>query len=153
MQRVNSMADTVRSYTSGGFEGNPKWLTISDSQNLIDPQINNALNWNTEYMNSDCSLMPVVAYLADHKAETLNRVVKVTEQLAMALEFISREAKSFQRDHTLLQSFFETLEKVNPDLSEIMSRNTLELLNEKKEMLTARSEHEKLLHEIFAAHD
>ncbi len=82
VQRVNSMADTIRSYTAGGFEGNPKWLTISDSQNLIDPQVNNALNWNTEYMNSDCSLMPVVAYLADHKAETLNRVVKVTEDFA-----------------------------------------------------------------------
>ena len=82
VQRVNSMADTVRSYTSGGFEGNPKWLTISDTQNLIDPQVNNALNWNTEYMNSDCSVMPVVAYLADHKAETLDRVVKVTEDFA-----------------------------------------------------------------------
>ncbi|MDD5336818.1 MAG: MMPL family transporter, partial [Rhodoferax sp.] len=77
VQRVNSMADTIRSYTSGAFEGNPKWLTISETQNLIDPQVNNALNWNTEYMNSDCSVMPVVAYLSDHKAETLNRVVKV----------------------------------------------------------------------------
>lgn len=82
VQRVNSMADTVRSYTSGGFEGNPKWLTISDNQNLIDPQVNNALNWNTEYMNSDCSVMPVVAYLSDHKAETLDAVVNVVEKFA-----------------------------------------------------------------------
>ena len=82
VQRVNSMADTVRSYTSGGFEGNPKWVTISEVQNLIDPQVNNALNWNTEYMNSDCSLMPIVAYLSDHKSETLNRVVKVVEDFA-----------------------------------------------------------------------
>jgi predicted RND superfamily exporter protein len=82
VQRVNSMADTIRSYTSGSFEGNPKWLTISETQNLIDPQINNALNWNTEYMNSDCSVMPVVAYLSDHKAETLSRVVKVVEDFA-----------------------------------------------------------------------
>ena len=82
VQRVNSMADTVRSYTAGGFEGNPKWLVISEVQNLIDPQVNNALNWNTEYMNSDCSLMPVVAYLSDHKAETLSSVVKVVEKFA-----------------------------------------------------------------------
>jgi predicted RND superfamily exporter protein len=27
-------------------------------------------------MNTDCSLMPILAYLADHKAETLQRVVK-----------------------------------------------------------------------------
>jgi predicted RND superfamily exporter protein len=84
VQRVNSMGDTVRSYTAGGFEGNPKWLTISETQNLIDPQVNNALNWNTEYMNSDCSVMPIVAYLSDHKAETLRRVVKVTEDFAAA---------------------------------------------------------------------
>lgn len=84
VQRVNSMADTVRSYTAGSFEGSPKWLTISDAQNLIDPQVSNALSWNTEFMNSDCSLMPVVAYLSDHKAETLERVTKAAEAFAAA---------------------------------------------------------------------
>ena len=82
VQQVNSMADTLRFYTAGSFEGNPKWLTISESQNLVDPQISNALSWNTEYMNTDCSVMPIVAYLSDHKAETLSRVVKVVEDFA-----------------------------------------------------------------------
>lgn len=81
------------------------------------------------------------------------RLAQVTGQLAMALEFISREAKSFQRDHTLLQSFFETLESVNPDFSELLSRHTFELLNEKKSKQTAQSKREKILNEIFAAHD
>ena len=31
-------------------------------------------NWNSEYMNSECSLLPVIAFLSDHKAETLDRV-------------------------------------------------------------------------------
>src|SRR4029077_16972515 len=30
---------------------------------------------NPDLFNTDCSVMPVIAYLADHKAETLNRVV------------------------------------------------------------------------------
>ena len=32
VQRTASLADTVRAYTAGGFEGNPKWMTISDNQ-------------------------------------------------------------------------------------------------------------------------
>ena len=112
---------------------------------VVFPQ---SLKYDTNYVPS---------YYEDHILERVSllelRLAQVTEQLAMALEFISREAKSFQRDHTLLQSFFETLETVNPDLSEILSKHTFELLTEKKEKLTAKNKHEKLLHEIFAAHD
>jgi len=32
--------------------------------------------------NSDCSVMPVIAYLADHKAETLNRVVAAAAEFS-----------------------------------------------------------------------
>lgn len=71
----------------------------------------------------------------------------------MAYEFISREAKSFQRDHALLQSFFETLQTVNPDFSELLSQNMLELFDEKKENLAAKNKEGKVLNEIFAAHD
>lgn len=82
VQRTESMGDVVRAYTSGSFEGSPKWLTISDSQALIDPQITNAINWNSEFLNADCSLMPVLAYLSDHKAETLERVTAAAESFA-----------------------------------------------------------------------
>ena len=37
---------------------------------------------NPELFNNDCSMMPVVAYLADHKAETLDSVVKVADAFA-----------------------------------------------------------------------
>ncbi len=112
---------------------------------VVFPQ---SLKYDTNYVPS---------YYEDHILERVSllelRLAQITEQLAMALEFISREAKSFQRDHTLLQSFFETLETVNPDFSEILSKHTFELLNEKKEKLTAKNKKEKFLHEIFAAHD
>ena len=82
VQRTVSLADTVRGYTAGMFEGNPKWSTISDNQGIIDAQIGNAVSWNSEYLNTRCTLTPVVAYLADHKAETLERVVKVASEFA-----------------------------------------------------------------------
>jgi predicted RND superfamily exporter protein len=82
VQRVVSLADTMRLYLSGAFEGNPKWFTLSDDQRLIDPQYSNAVSWNSELLDTDCTLLPVVAYLKDHKAETLARVLKEVETFA-----------------------------------------------------------------------
>ncbi len=82
VQRTTSLADTVRAYTAGGFEGSPKWLTISDNKGVVWPQVNNALAWNSELLNSECSLIPVLAYLSDHKAATLQRVVAVASTFA-----------------------------------------------------------------------
>jgi predicted RND superfamily exporter protein len=82
VQQIASLADTVRAYTAGGFEGNPKWLTISSNQGVIDPQISNALAWNSEFITPSCTLTPVVAYLADHKAQTLDRVLQAAKRFS-----------------------------------------------------------------------
>ncbi|MNZ29039.1 MMPL family protein [compost metagenome] len=82
VQRTASLADTVRVYTAGMFEGNPKWATVSDNQGIIDAQIGNAVSWNSEYLNTRCTLTPVVAYLSDHKAATLDRVVATAQAFA-----------------------------------------------------------------------
>ncbi len=37
---------------------------------------------NPDLFNTDCSLMPVIAYLSDHKAETLERVVQAADTFA-----------------------------------------------------------------------
>jgi Flp pilus assembly protein TadD/ribosomal protein L40E len=112
---------------------------------VVFPQ---SLKYDTNYVPS---------FYEDHLLERVSllelRLAQVTEQLAMAYEFISREAKSFQRDHVLLQSFFETLQTVNPDFSELLSQNTLELFDEKKENLAAKDKEGKVLNDIFAAHD
>ncbi len=99
----------------------------------------------------------VPSYYEDHLLERVSllelRLAQVTEQLAMAYEFISREAKAFQKDHTLLQSFFETIQKINPDLSDLLSKNTLEIFDEKKGKIKAENKHEQILNEILANHD
>jgi len=82
VQHAVSLADTVRAYTAGSYEGNPKWLTISDNPRVLDSQIGNADGWNSEFINTDCSLIPVLAYLSDHKAETLDRVVRTASEFA-----------------------------------------------------------------------
>jgi len=82
VQRTASLSDTMRSYNAGYFEGNPKWMTIPDNQSLTDQLIGNAMNWYSEYLNSQCSMMPVVVYLKDHKANTLDSVVHAVTEFA-----------------------------------------------------------------------
>src|SRR5215470_10515643 len=39
---------------------------------------------NPDLFNTDCSVMPVIAYLSDHRAETLDRVVQASQSFADA---------------------------------------------------------------------
>jgi hypothetical protein len=66
--------------TAGSFEGNPKWQTISRNQEILNYGAQQAIVNNPEMFNRDCSGMPLVAYLADHKAETLQSVLGVVER-------------------------------------------------------------------------
>jgi uncharacterized protein len=82
VQTTVSLADAVRQVTAGSFEGNPKWLTLSRNQDVLNYGGQQASVSNPDLFNRECSVMPVIAYLADHKAETLDRVVAVSEAFA-----------------------------------------------------------------------
>jgi len=98
----------------------------------------------------------VPSYYEDHLLERVTlvelRLAQVTEQLAMAFEFIKREAKSFQKDRVRLSSFFENLEKTNPELTEIIKRQTEQLFAEKNEKFAVENKQEKILREIMLFH-
>ena len=99
----------------------------------------------------------IPSYYEDHLLERVSllelRLSQITEQLAMAYEYINRESKLFQKDHTLLQAFFETIHKVNPDLSDVISKNTLEIFGEKKVKLQTENHYEQVLAEILVGYD
>ncbi len=84
VQTTVSLVDAVRQVTAGTSEGSPKWLTISRNQDILNYGAQQASVNNPDLFNNDCSLMPVIAYLADHKADTLARVVKVADDFARA---------------------------------------------------------------------
>jgi tetratricopeptide (TPR) repeat protein len=98
----------------------------------------------------------VPSYYEDHLLERVTllelRLAQVTEQLAMTYEFIKREAKSFQKDRTLLSAFFESLKKTNPELSEILSRETAQISAGKKGKLASENKREEVLQEILVFH-
>ena len=77
VQTTVSLVDSVRQITAGTYEGNPKWYSLSRNQQVLNYAGHQAMVNNPDLFNVDGSVMPVIAYLTDHKAETLDRVVKV----------------------------------------------------------------------------
>jgi len=82
VQASVSLPDAVRQITAGSFEGNPKWLTINRNQDVLNYAAQQASVNNPDLFNTACSVMPVIAYLSDHKAETLARVSAAAEEFA-----------------------------------------------------------------------
>jgi predicted RND superfamily exporter protein len=82
VQATSAYTDAYRRITAGSFDGNPKWLTLSPDQQILNYGARTVAGNNPELINEDCSVAPVAAYLIDHKAETLDRVVKASEDFA-----------------------------------------------------------------------
>ncbi|MBY0243561.1 MAG: MMPL family transporter [Burkholderiaceae bacterium] len=91
VQTTASLANMVPFVTSSLFEGNGKWMTISRNQDIINTAVSSALVAIPDLTNMKCSVTPLVAYLADHKADTLARVLAVTEQYAAAQDVAAAE--------------------------------------------------------------
>jgi predicted RND superfamily exporter protein len=83
VQTTQSLVDAVRQITVGSNEGNLKWMTISRNQNILNYAAQQATTNNPDLFNTECSVMPVIAFLRDHKAETLDEVRKVAEAFAV----------------------------------------------------------------------
>jgi len=74
VQSVSSLVDAVKQISAGSFEGNPKFYSISRNQGVLNYAGQQATVNNPDLFNVDCSVMPVLAYLTDHKASTLEQV-------------------------------------------------------------------------------
>ncbi len=84
VQTTLSLTNAVRQITAGTYEGNPKLNSIQRNQDVLNYAAQQASVNAPELFNNDCSLMPVIAYLKDHKADTLDEVVAVAERFAAA---------------------------------------------------------------------
>jgi len=82
VQTTVFLGNAVRQITAGSYEGSPKWLTIARNQDVLNYGAQQASVNNPDLFNTECSVMPVIAYLTDHRAETLERVVAAAEQFS-----------------------------------------------------------------------
>jgi predicted RND superfamily exporter protein len=78
---TNSLALLNRRMLVGLSEGNPKWYELQNNQAMLNMITAGAPRG---LYNENCSLLTLYAYLTDHKAATLNRLVQHVEQFAAA---------------------------------------------------------------------
>ncbi|AZD07606.1 Exporter protein, RND family [Pseudomonas chlororaphis] len=91
VQATSSLVNSVRQITAGTYEGNPKLNSIQRNQDVLNYAAQQASVNSPELFNTDCSVMPVIAFLKDHKAETLDAVVAIADTFAQANSSADRQ--------------------------------------------------------------
>ena len=79
VQSSLSLVDVSRLVIMGMNEGSPKWHDISRNRYILNNSLGRAPS---SMRNTNCSMVPVILFLDDHKADTLQRVVSAVEQFA-----------------------------------------------------------------------
>ncbi|MDX9786124.1 MAG: MMPL family transporter [Desulfobacterales bacterium] len=79
VQSTSSVVDAVKALLIGYNEGNLKWRGLPRNQQTLNAS---AIKVPTSASNREGTLSPVVIYLKDHKAETLQAVVDLVEDFA-----------------------------------------------------------------------
>lgn len=74
IQSAISLASVSKQINAGYNEGNPKWQVLPRNQQTLVQAIGRVPT-TSGLLNGDCSVMPVILFMEDHKAETINRVV------------------------------------------------------------------------------
>ena len=81
VQSAVSLSSVAQSVNAGYNEGNLKWQSLPrNSASLV--QSTSRVETSTGLLNGDCSVMPVIIFLDDHKAQTIDTVIKSVKQFA-----------------------------------------------------------------------
>lgn len=85
VQSAVSLSSVAKVVNTGFNEGNLKWRTLPrNSTSLV--QSTARVETSTGLLNRDCSVMPIVLFLEDHKAETIERIVDEVKQARLEME-------------------------------------------------------------------
>ncbi|TMP28256.1 RND transporter [Pseudoalteromonas rubra] len=81
VQSAVSLSSVAQSVNAGYNEGNLKWQTLPrNSSSLV--QATSRVETSTGLLNGDCSVMPIIIFMADHKAQTIDSVVSQIKAFA-----------------------------------------------------------------------
>ncbi|QTL34660.1 MULTISPECIES: efflux RND transporter permease subunit [Pseudoalteromonas] len=81
VQSAVSLSSVAQSVNAGYNEGNLKWQTLPrNSASLV--QATSRVETSTGLLNGDCSVMPIIIFMADHKAQTIDNVVSQIKAFA-----------------------------------------------------------------------
>ena len=84
VQSAVSLASISKLVNAGYNEGNPKWRVIPRNQHTLVQSIARVPS-SSGLLNHDCSVMPVILFLEDHKANTINTVIDAVKAAAEEL--------------------------------------------------------------------
>jgi hypothetical protein len=90
VQSALSLVDVSKLVIQGMNEGSPKWHDISRNQYILNNSLSRAPS---SLRNTDCSMVPVIFFLEDHKAATLQGVIEEAERIG---EELTTDALSFE---------------------------------------------------------
>ena len=79
VESTRSVADDQKRLIGAVNEANPKWAALNRDRYMTNQATAGAQR---DLSNLDCSMAPVLAFLTDHKAETLTGVVQAAEAFA-----------------------------------------------------------------------
>ncbi|MEX3898689.1 RND family transporter [Paraburkholderia sp. BR10954] len=82
VQTTTSVGGLARWVTAGFYEGYPKWYTVDRVPSIVNKTVWQILLDHPDLLSQTCGTAPVIAYLTDHKAATLSRVMEAAEAFA-----------------------------------------------------------------------
>ena len=83
VQSVRGLAGVARNINASWNEGSLKWRTLPRNHYMLVQSVS-PVPTSSGLLNLDCSVMPVSIYTADHKAETIERVVDAVKEFDAA---------------------------------------------------------------------
>jgi hypothetical protein len=84
VKAVTSFAEQTRRVVAATSEGYFKWSTLARDPQTLGYASSRVIQDNPDSMSPNCSLSSVVAYLNDHRSDTLSRVLQAVEAFAAA---------------------------------------------------------------------
>ncbi|HJX30431.1 MAG TPA: MMPL family transporter [Thermodesulfobacteriota bacterium] len=79
VESTASLASLCKMFIMGLSEGNPKWYELLRNQSMLQAYPSRCP---LDLLNGDCSVLPILVYLKDHKAQTLTSVVEKVDEFA-----------------------------------------------------------------------
>ncbi len=83
VKSVRGLAGVARAINANWNEGSLKWRTLPRNRYMLVQSVS-PVPTSSGLLNLDCSVMPVSIYTADHKAETIERVVDAVKAFGAA---------------------------------------------------------------------
>lgn len=80
VQSAISLASVAKRVNAGYNEGNSKWQVLPRNQSTMVQAVSRVPT-SSGLRNGDCSVMPVILFMEDHKAETIETIVQAVKEV------------------------------------------------------------------------